>query len=201
MRLFIAVDLDERVRAAAAAIGGRLRGEIERGGRRLAPAGASWVAPHNMHLTVRFLGEVEEARAALVAKAVGEAFRIPAFAISIGGVGLFPPAGRPRVLWIGVPEGNSQLVAVHGEVEQRLDALGFEREQRAYHPHLTLARFREPASAEVRVLVAQASGTEAGHSAAHDVVLYESRLSSAGPTYHVLARAPLAPDRRETEIV
>lgn len=199
MRLFIAVDLDERVRAAAAAIGGRLRDEIEREGRRLAPAGASWVAPHHMHLTVRFIGEVDEARAALVAKAVGEPFRIPSFAIGIGGVGLFPPAGRPRVLWIGVSEGSSQLVAVHGEVDRRLDALGFEREERAYHPHLTLARFREPASAEVRAMVAQAVETDAGRSAAHDVVLYESRLSSAGPTYHALARGPVAPDRRETE--
>jgi 2'-5' RNA ligase len=191
MRLFVAVDLDERVRGAAAACGRDLRDQVESGRRRLAPAGASWVAPQNMHLTLRFLGEVDEERAAQLSRSIAQPFETAPFELALGGLGLFPPAGRPRVLWIGVSEGAAQVAEVYREVERRLDLLGFEREERPFRAHLTLARFREPASIEVRTLVGQGMGAEAGRCLVRDVVLYESRLSPKGPTYNALAHGRL----------
>lgn len=191
MRLFIAVDLSDEVRGAAAALGRRLREEIER---RASPR-ASWVAPENMHLTLRFLGEVDEATAAKVKEAVSAPLAVPAFEVELTGAGAFPPAGRPRVLWIGITRGAADLVAVHDEVETHLAPLAFPREDRPYRAHLTLARFREPAPMDVRGIVDRVALIPVGRCRVFEIVLYQSHLSPTGPTYTAVARGPLGGGR------
>lgn len=187
MRLFIAVEIDRAVREAAVDIADRVRRCIEAGGRRLAPAGATWVKADNLHLTLRFLGEVDDALAEGVREAIAAPFGGEPFDLELAGLGLFPPSGRPRVLWIGATEGGPRLVQLAGEVESRMEALGFEREARPFRGHLTLARFREPAAVEVR-REAETENATAGRSKVHEVVLFQSRLSPKGPTYTALAR-------------
>jgi 2'-5' RNA ligase len=193
MRLFIAVNLDERVRRDAAAVGAELRRQIEQRGRSLAPGGASWVAAGSLHLTLRFLGEVDQATAEETKAVIATPFPQRAFDVRLGGVGAFPPVGRPRVLWVGVTEGAADLAALHVEVAARLRPLPLVAEDRPFRAHLTLARFREPAAAALRALLAEVPHTPVGTCRVTDVVLYQSHLSPKGATYTALARGPLAP--------
>jgi 2'-5' RNA ligase len=145
-----------------------------------------------MHLTLRFLGEVDRPTATRLADALAQPIAMSPFELALSGIGVFPPSGRPKVLWIGLAAGASELAAVHGEIERRLQPFGFEPEGRPYRGHLTLARFREPASIEVKALVERAAPGEIGRSQVREVVLYESDLSPRGPTYAPLARGSLA---------
>jgi 2'-5' RNA ligase len=187
MRLFIAVNLSAEVRNAAEALARQLRDEIDRAAR----ARATWVAAGNLHLTLRFLGEVDEATGARAVAIVAAPLPLPAFDLALGGVGAFPPAGRPRVLWIGVSRGAEELVQLHDLLEARLAPLGVEQEDRPYRAHLTLARFREPAAPAVRAILERASDFSAGPCRIGEAVLYQSHLSPKGPTYTALARAAL----------
>jgi 2'-5' RNA ligase len=187
MRLFIAVNLSAEVRRAAGALAGRLRDEVARAAR----ARATWVDPANLHLTLRFLGEVDEATGSRLVEGLSPALPLRAFDVTLGGLGAFPPAGRPRVVWVGVTGGAADLVQVYDLLEARLAPLGLPREDRPYRPHLTLGRFREPAAPLVRTILDRASDFSAGPCRIDEVVLYQSHLAPKGPTYTPLARAPL----------
>ena len=158
MRLFIGIELpeplQEDVARAADALGDRLS--------RTAPRVAlRWVRPPNLHITLWFLGEVDEPHAERILNELREPFRTPAFALRIGGTGVFPPSGLPRALWFGVREGAASLVDVHGELSARLGRIGLEPERRAYSPHLTVARFKDVRRADapaVRRAIAQSAG-------------------------------------------
>ena len=106
-------------------------------------AGWRWVRPEGIHLTLRFLGEVEAQRDAACRPAWREAVRpLPPFRFGLEGIGRFPPAGRPRVLWVGIRESGSAgvLQALAGRLEQAARKCGFPPERRRFSPHLTLAR-------------------------------------------------------------
>jgi len=191
MRLFVAVELDYAVRERAAALAAGVRRVLETEGRRWLPAGATWVTPERMHLTLRFLGEIEPGHAARVRDVMARPFPEHPFDLELAGLGLFPPAGPPRVLWIGVSAGEAELAAIAGEVDLRLEAVDIPREARPFRGHLTLARFRVPAAAEARrVMTGQDTGP-VGRSRIAEVVLFESRLSPRGPAYAAQARAPM----------
>nr|AYM53416.1 2'-5' RNA ligase [Melittangium lichenicola] len=136
MRLFIAVTLGVEVEAAATAGLERLRA--------LAPR-ARWVPPANLHLTLSFLGDVDEERAVRVREAL-EAVgpRHAPLVLSIQGGGGFGAPEHPRVLWAGVGGDTAALGALQADVAERLRPLGFEPEHREYVAHLTLARARQP---------------------------------------------------------
>ena len=192
MRLFIAIDLDEGSRRAAAALG-------EEVARRLHAAGAvdrkgvTWVSAHNLHLTLRFLGEVDEERTHQLVARFGEPFQAPAFAVRLSELGVFPPEGPPRVIWIGVTGAGGSLTALYQEVEARLRLLQFEPESRPFQAHLTLGRFRKPAAGRARDLVRTAiPSRDIGPSPVDHVTLYRSELSPRGPTYTPLVQAPLS---------
>lgn len=190
MRLFVAVDLDDGARGAAARVARELS-------RRLAlkpgTARITWVALENVHLTIRFLGEVDDDRVPALRQALGEPMRVPAFVASLAGAGAFPPSGPPRVVWLGVVGGAAELGAVHNEVSARLRPFGFEPDDRPYTAHLTIGRVREargPAGAEVRRALETVD--VAARWRVEHVTVYESRLSPQGPVYAALLRAPLA---------
>jgi 2'-5' RNA ligase len=184
-RLFIAVDIDDATRTQIERISAGVRDAVG------ADTKATWVHPGRMHLTLQFLGNVEESVEQHVRDALAEPIREAPFDVTFDGLGFFPERGSPRVLWLGIREGLQPLRRIRSLV-----GLGLRRAlptaDESFSPHLTLARFRD------RVRRANLAGitripASAGPSLIDRVTLYESRLSPAGPTYVPLAHALLRP--------
>ena len=190
MRLFIGVELDEAVAAAAERGVALLRGRLERRGLRLE---AAWVPRENLHITLWFLGHVPEPEVPALQETLAAPFDTPAFDIRIAGAGAFPPSGPPRVIWFGLLEGAAALRSLHRELADRLPALGFEPEGRDYAAHLTVARVKHAPAGAGRAV------RETLRSAAIDlppcrisaVTLFRSHLSSAGARYEPVLRVAL----------
>jgi 2'-5' RNA ligase len=183
MRTFIAIELEPAIKAALSGLLTRLK--------KAAPSGASWVRAEGMHLTLKFLGEIDADRAGKVmtvldAAAVGTR----PFPLRIRGTGCFPNSRFPRVLWIGIAPSN-ELDALAARLESGLAAIGFERESRPFHPHLTLGRVRSGPTAvrgAVTELALQAN-TEFGAMTAAGITLFESFLRPSGAEHRVLKEA------------
>jgi RNA 2',3'-cyclic 3'-phosphodiesterase len=187
VRLFIALDLDDASRAAIAAEQARLAKQIDR------RANPKWVKPDQMHLTLVFLGEVEETRAADIAAAMRQPVDQRAFDAVFDDVGMFPPHGGPRVLWIGVAEGADDMIALQRTLADRVVRFGIALEDRPFHPHLTLARWRDARPSARRAVTDLGGGRSVARMRVDHATLYQSRLSPAGSTYTALARATLLP--------
>ena len=156
----------------------------------LAP-GVAWVARDNVHVTLKFLGAVDNARLgalepALAAAAAGHA----AFDLTIDGLGAFPSRIRPRVLWAGIGAGAAELGTLAARVDEALAALGFARETRPFAAHVTLGRVREP-RANPRLAAALDAGGPLGRQRVARVSLMRSDLSPRGARYTELASHPL----------
>ncbi len=184
MRLFVAIELDEVARQAVAA-------EQQRLVRLLGDVARDWrfVRPAQLHVTLMFLGEVEEASARSIVEVIGHQIDCPAYTMAVDGVGMFPRHGVPRVLWLNLAEGVEQTLAVHARVQVRLEAIGVARDERPLAPHLTLAR-RRRGRGRPRLDAESTGGLLARWQVDH-VSLVESRLSSEGPAYRTLATACL----------
>ena len=191
MRLFAAVDLAPLVRRAAFDAEERLARALAGPGRR-GHGRVSWVREENLHLTMRFLGETADSRVGDLVTRFGAPLAASAFDIELGGVGVFPPAGPPRVVWIGVTRGVEALVALSAELERRFVTWGFGREDRPFQAHLTIGRCKDPLDPRARDRLVEAGAGTLGSSRVENVVLYQSRLSASGPTYIALARSPLS---------
>jgi RNA 2',3'-cyclic 3'-phosphodiesterase len=163
---------------AAAAAAGRAVGD-----------GLRWEQRDRYHLTLQFLGPLPQLAPVIggLAAAVGDR---AAFPFRLGGAGAFPKPGRARVVWIGAASGGEALVGLAGAVSGALGPLGFEAERGPFRPHLTVARLRVPGNV-APVLAALGSEAVGPVFTVGEVVLYESRLSSQGPTYSALERFPL----------
>jgi len=183
VRTFVAVPVDEPVRRAVAQWQARLSEASE---------GIKWVEPHNLHVTLAFLGDldleaVERAIAAVGRGCAGH----HAFSLGFDGFGVFPGWRAPRVLWVGAAEGAERLVALAESVAQALREAGFVLEDRPYRPHLTVGRWRAPeGAARLRGAVAERdSGLPASRVERVDVMA--SRLTPRGPIYTVMGYVPL----------
>jgi len=188
IRTFVAVELNAAVR-------GRAEGLIElyRG----AGADVKWVETSNLHLTMKFLGDVRSQEITRVCEALGHAAaKVEPFALDVSGAGAFPNARRPRTLWIGAGNGEEEMIALHGQLETSLGKLGFRKEHRRFHPHLTIGRVRRsgPATAELGQLVVNNAEFHAGRIDVSQVVVFSSQLGRSGPIYEALSRASLAVD-------
>jgi 2'-5' RNA ligase len=191
VRLFVAAEPSEDVRQRAAAAAARLRAALET--RRL-DHGIRWVPAEHLHLTVWFLGEVSDQRAAAALDALRPAFVSSAFTLSLAGFGAFPPSGPPRVFWIGAGAGRDELARLHDQVGERLAPWGFPAEGRAYSAHLTVARLKEPPAAAARATVRQLLRdlpAEAGQCRVDALTVFRSRTSPRGAVYEPLLRVPL----------
>lgn len=192
MRLFVAAEPADAVRTSAAAAVERLRERLEIVH---ASRGIRWVPAGNMHLTVWFLGEVSDARAAAILDAMRPPLAAPAFDLHLAGFGAFPPSGPPRVLWMGVTRGLEALARAHDEVGERLRPWGFPPEGRAYSAHLTIGRVKEPPTGPARAALRQALAyvhADAGACRIADLTLFRSRTSPKGAVYERLLRVPLS---------
>lgn len=181
MRLFVALPVDDP------ALGDRLAAAA----RDLAPAGARGIPRHQLHFTLKFLGEVEEARLG-PAREAARAAAGPAFRLELAGLGTFPPRGPARIVWAGCGSGADHLVDLAARVEASFVAAGFPPEPRPFSPHLTIARVKDPAAgSRVAHAVTARNRESLGSLAAREVVLFQSVLTPSGPAYTPLLRIPL----------
>jgi 2'-5' RNA ligase len=190
VRLFVAVDLEPVVIAAAQSLARR----IEARAAAVAPrARITWIPPELMHLTVRFIGNTNETTTAAISTALREPWANPPFELHIRDLGVFPLRGEPRVLWAGIERGTDSLAGLEQEVSVRLRGLGIPPDNRPFTPHLTLARVRDAAGLRPRDWVTPFAGETIGTSRVDAITLYESRISARGPTYVPLQVTPLTP--------
>lgn len=190
LRTFIAIELDEAVRDAI----GRVQGKFQR----QAPHGSvKWVAPHAMHLTLKFLGDTPVSRVSKVADGLAAACAgFASFDISIEGRGCFPNLRRPRVIWVAVRDvGGRSLAPLQAAIERHIAPLGFPTEERGFSPHLTLGRVARSAGAAEEAAIGQMVERSVVEQIAvqrvHAVHLIKSDLRPAGPVYTVLATVEL----------
>jgi len=158
-------------------------------------AKVSWVAPENMHLTLKFLGDQADPEVAAICQAVQEgAASVEPFEFVCHGAGAFPDVQRPRTLWLGVTDGLDGLRKLHAAIDAALAKRRFPKDRQAFSPHLTLGRVRSsgPASRELTTVLAASADFEAGATIVDEVTVFSSELSPSGPRYEVLAQAPLA---------
>ena len=138
MRLFVAIELSKKVRSALSRVQSKLQAEC---------SGVRWVPPENIHLTVKFIGDVSDRDVDAVARAVaGVAAEVRPFDMEITGSGCFPPRGPVRIVWAGVGEESGALLGCAERLEDALWELGVAREPRRYSPHLTVGRVRRDVS-------------------------------------------------------
>ena len=181
MRLFTAIELTDDVRNAIVATQRRVVSGGKAGGfLRLA-------RPEHMHLTLVFIGELSEDRGAPILQAMSADLPLRPFRVAFGGLGAFPPRGAPRILYVDVLAGRDEMVVLHRVVAGRLAAAGVPPEPRPYHPHLTLGRWRESRPSDRP----KGTGAVIAELGVEAVTLFQSRLSSSGPTYTRLAAAHL----------
>ena len=151
--------------------------------------GARWQSDDQLHLTLRFIGEVDRHRAEDIAAALG-AIYAPAVTARIAGVDLFERQGRPHMLWAGV-EPHEPLGALHRKVDQLLARVGVAPETRAFLPHITLARLNRGSGPVAPFLALNSDLASPPFEFGH-VTLYESEMGHGGSRYHPVARYPLA---------
>ncbi len=189
MRVFIAVEIDDGLREAAA----RAQEQLKSIG------GVKWVEPQNLHLTLKFLGEIEEGAVSRLANELTrELAAMAPFRLGLDGAGVFPDERRPRVIWIGVEEGLEPLFALAQKVEGVCQALGFEAENRPFRGHLTLGRVREarlaaPADPSLQALAKERFGDQwVDH-----ITMMQSTLTRSGPVYRPLHKLALGGARQK----
>lgn len=176
----------------APAIRERLASEVER----LRPVArdVAWTARDNVHLTLKFLGEVDHARLPALGEALGHGVAAcPAFSLVVDGLGAFPSRSRPRVLWAGVGPGAGEATVLAERVDAALAPLGFPPERRPFSAHVTLGRVRTP-RADPRLAEALDHGSVFGRQLVDRVALMRSELSPRGARYTELAAFPLGPE-------
>jgi 2'-5' RNA ligase len=189
MRLFVAVDLSDRVRRAVADASVALHDRLGRDAHELA-----WARPENLHLTIRFLGEVPDAEAESIRTALVDPVPAPPFVASLGRPGVFPAHGPVRVVWVGLVADGPRFERLQQQVASRLESVAISPETRPFHAHLTLARVRRPqgrVASGLRPAVAALAVEPASWLVDH-VTLYRSRLKPGGSEYQPLLRTPLA---------
>ncbi len=187
VRTFIAVAIDKTIRDRAVI----LQEALDRAG-----ANVKWVEPENMHLTLLFLGEVEDRALPAVCRVVIEVARtLEPFEMCLEGAGCFPSPRRPRTLWIGVGDGTQELVALHDALEVPLLDLGcYRREERRYTPHLTLGRVKgEVGADQLATALARRADWQGGRVRVREVFVMSSDfgMHSGPPTYTVMGRGKL----------
>jgi 2'-5' RNA ligase len=188
VRLFVAVEIDRSVTQALADFSAALR----RAAQALAPAARiGWVSPEQLHVTSRFIGEMNDAGAAAIAGALLHDLAIEPFDLVVEGAGAFPERGAPRVLWAGIAAGGEGLSAIEQEVSARLATCGIGREDRPYRPHITIARVREPAGLRSAPLFETAADRRFGTTRVEAITLFQSRTSPKGAVYTPLHRTRL----------
>ena len=186
-RVFCAIELPEATRV-------RLMEHIANLRTQLPEARASWSRESNIHLTLKFIGEMSRGLISkfesAISKAVADSARFP---LLLSGNGVFPNRRDPRVIWIGITDPFRALARLQSRLETESEKEGFPKEKRRFHPHLTLARLRHHEGARELAQAHEALTFPAEEIVVNDLVLIRSELSSSGSTYTTISRHALKP--------
>ncbi len=184
LRTFIAVDVGKAIRTRLV----DLQGKLARAGTEV-----KWVEAENLHVTLLFLGEVDERQVPRICGiAAEETAKHAPFLLAVQTVGCFPNVRRPRVLWVGIGEGMQELCAIHDALEGPLQELGYRREERRYTPHITLGRVKsDRETAHLAEAIARLGAWKGGEIELAEIRVMSSRLTPKGPVYNVLSRPKL----------
>lgn len=186
IRAFIAIDLSDEAKAVLADVSETLKSRT--------PSGAvKWVEPQRMHLTLRFLGNTPLDKLDALAAALDDvAERHAPFELHLDALGCFPNERAPRVIWVGVQGDLATAEALRGAIEERIEPLGWEPEEKSFRPHLTLGRVKER-KADIELPWGQ--GVAPAVINVEEIVLFESELRRTGPRYTVRHVSRLGHDR------
>jgi 2'-5' RNA ligase len=185
IRSFIAIDLPGEVRLVLDQVQRELKGSV---------TGVRWVQPEGIHLTLKFLGSIPPEQVAVIAAAAGEIVHgEPPLALSVSGLGAFPNARRPRVIWVGIVGEVERLGRLQTRLESALEPLGFPREERSFRPHLTLGRVKDPRRPpDLTRALAETTLLAGNPFDVREILLYKSDLRPTGAIYTKLQHLPLA---------
>ncbi len=176
MRLFVGVPLPDNLRTAVFEYVRRWRSRI---------SGIKYVEPENLHITLKFIGEVDDSRVPAIKDLLSSVQTHP-FTINARGVGAFPSSSSPRVVWVGIREGFEDLVALSRDIDDLLVSEGIPRERKASHPHITIGRVKRY-DPEITRFLARDIDLEFGSFTFERFALFRSTLTPDGPIYDILA--------------
>jgi 2'-5' RNA ligase len=184
IRSFLAIELPEAIRRKIEEVQKELK---------QSHADVRWVNPQNIHLTLKFFGNIDESRIDPIVKSLeGPIETTSPFSLSVRGMGSFPHFRNPRVVWMGLEEGKEVLVALQERVDEELKKIGFEPEERDFHPHLTLGRAKSNRGRDELVgRMEKFQEEEFGNFRVERVVLFKSELRPSGPMYSELREMKL----------
>jgi len=179
MRVFIATDTNEKVKAVISDLQQQLADKLD-----AKKSDVKWVRPEAMHLTLKFLGEIKDQQVYQVCNIVEQAaVRHKCFDLDIECVGSFGGKSA-RVLWVGCGKGSAQLCHLQNDIEQQLASAGWPEEKRKFTGHLTLCRIRNPKAGQKLAQIAQTyNDLKVGTVAVDSVTVYQSQLRPGGPVY------------------
>ena len=190
MRLFVALEIPAAVRENLAT----LVKELSALSSQVPGKRPHWVRPENLHVTLKFIGEVANAKLEGIRGALSEVRSSAPVEMDFRGLGFFPNDKHPRVLWAGL-NASTNLAAVVANIDRALETQGFALEQRAFAPHLTLARFEPSGMHEkLRAAIRKSAELEFGSCQASEFRLIESKLKPSGAEYTALASFPFTPE-------
>jgi RNA 2',3'-cyclic 3'-phosphodiesterase len=184
IRSFLAIELPKPILRKIEEVQGDLRSTR---------ADVRWVNPEKIHLTLKFFGNIEESRIEPIFKSIEEPIRntLP-FSLEVRGVGAFPHLRNPRVIWMGLVDGREVLVSFQKQIETQLEKIGFQPEDRPFHPHLTLGRMKSSRGKEELVgRMERHKEEEFGDFQVERVILFKSDLKPSGPIYTLLKEIKL----------
>jgi RNA 2',3'-cyclic 3'-phosphodiesterase len=185
VRAFVALPLSAGLKRYLVQVQDRLKGTA---------AEVRWVESVNMHITLKFFGEVERSRLADADMALRESLsQTPAFQLALNGVGAFPSLRSPRVLWVGISEGRGPLTELHRRLDAALGRQGFPMDARPFQPHLTLGRLTSGRNLEglAKLLSGECQTKIPAQDMITTVLLVQSVLSPRGPVYTPLQQYQL----------
>jgi 2'-5' RNA ligase len=187
MRAFIAIELPEEIRVALS----QLQEQLKKAG-----ADVKWVKPQNIHLTLKFLGEIDAASSSKISRILQDITRDKnSFQLRISSIGAFPKINSPRVLWLGIDKGDSESKKIVKELEENIAKIGIPQENRPFSSHITIGRTR---SASNRDKLVQNLENLAGNFgklkenlefSVKKITFFKSTLTPSGPIYEVLKEA------------
>ncbi|MDP3791026.1 MAG: RNA 2',3'-cyclic phosphodiesterase [Candidatus Omnitrophota bacterium] len=183
MRAFIAIELSEEIRSSLSQIQSHLK---------YSGADVKWVEKDNIHLTLKFLGEITEEKCEKIKSILDEIGRsLRPFEINIKNIGAFPKIDHPRVIWVGLDKGAKESVEVAGKIDEELYKIGFEKESRPFTAHLTIGRVRSSKNKDAlkQKLTAYSLQLTAETQLISSVIFFQSKLSPKGSIYTKLYEA------------
>ncbi len=183
MRTFIAIEIPAEIKSALSA----LQTELRRAG-----ADVNWTRPESIHLTLKFLGEVDERSIGKIENAIiSAAAEFQAFTLRLDVTGVFPNSRQPRVLWAGLSGEVETAGELHRRLDEELAPVGFKREEKEFRPHLTVGRLKSNRKSRELIALADSHPLPALSFEVSEIVLMRSELHPAGARYTPLAKASL----------